>query len=100
MLKKVEITNFKNFNEKFTFDLSDTNNFEFNKECIKDGIVRKALIYGQNGCGKSNLALAMFDMISHLTDKSFNKNKYNNYLNANNDDKIKPVLNLLLYLII
>ena len=45
MLKKIEITNFKNFNKKFTFDLSDTNNFEFNKECIHNGIVNTGIIY-------------------------------------------------------
>jgi AAA15 family ATPase/GTPase len=82
LLKKVEITNFKNFNEKFTFDLSKTNNFEFNKECIQNGIVNTGIIYGQNGCGKSNLGLAIFDLISHLTDKGFIKEKYFNYLNA------------------
>ncbi|CAA6806075.1 MAG: ATP-binding protein, partial [uncultured Sulfurovum sp.] len=82
MLKKVEITNFKNFNETFTFDLSDTKNFEFNQEAVKDGIVTKALVYGQNGCGKSNLGLAIFDMVSHLTDNQISKDKYLNYLNA------------------
>lgn len=84
MLKKVEITNFKNFNEKFTFDLSDTNNFEFNKECIQNGIVNTGVIYGHNGCGKSNLGFAIFDLVSHLTDKRFEPIKYTNYLNANN----------------
>jgi len=86
MLSKVEITNFKNFNEKFIFDLSDTKNFEFNQESVKNGIVNKALIYGQNGCGKSNLGLAIFDMVSHLTDKFFMKKKYNYYLNGNNNE--------------
>ena len=85
MLKKVEITNFKNFNEKFTFDLNNVGDFEFNKECIKKGIVNTAIIYGQNGCGKSNLGLAIFDMVSHLTDRTFDKNRYNNYLNADSD---------------
>ena len=87
MLKKVEMTNFKNFNEKFTFDLSDINNFEFNKECIQNGIVNTGLIYGHNGCGKSNLGLAIFDLVSHLTDKEVPPKKYNNYLNANNSNE-------------
>jgi len=84
MLKKIEITNFKNFNEKFTFDLSNTNGFTFNKEAIKNGIVNTGIVYGHNGCGKSNLGLAIFDLISHLTDKKFVSAKYNNYLNADN----------------
>jgi AAA15 family ATPase/GTPase len=82
MLTKVKITNFKNFNEIFTFDLSDTKNFEFNRESVRNGIINKALIYGQNGCGKSNLGFAIFDMVSHLTDNFFMKSKYENYLNA------------------
>jgi len=85
MLKKVEVTNFKNFNEKFTFDLSDTSNFDFNQESIKNGIVNTGIIYGQNGCGKSNLGFAIFDMVSHLTDKHFMEKEYNNYLNANSN---------------
>jgi len=84
MLKKIEITNFKNFNEKFIFDLSNVNGFTFNKEAIKNGIVNTGIIYGHNGCGKSNLGLAIFDLISHLTDKKFVHAKYNNYLNADN----------------
>ena len=87
MLKKVEITNFKNFNEKFTFDLSDTNNFEFNKECIQNGIANTGIIYGHNGCGKSNLGLAIFDLIHHLTEKRKREVKYDNYLNANSSEK-------------
>lgn len=87
MLRKIEITNFKSFNEKFTFDLSKVNSFEFNKECIRDGIVNKALIYGHNGCGKSNLGFVIFDLISHLTDREFVSDYYNNYLNANSSEK-------------
>jgi AAA15 family ATPase/GTPase len=86
MLTKIEITNFKNFNETFTFDLSDTKNFAFNQESVKNGIVNKALIYGQNGCGKSNLGLAIFDMVSRLTDNFFMKRKYENYLNADSSE--------------
>lgn len=83
MLKKIEITNFKNFNKKFTFDLSNTNGFNFNKDAIKNGIVNTGIIYGHNGCGKSNLGLAILDLVYHLTDKEFINTKYINYLNAN-----------------
>jgi len=84
MLTKIEITNFKSFNEKFTFDLSNTNEFKFNEECIQNGIVNTGIIYGQNGCGKSNLGFALFDLISHLTDRTTEEVFYKNYLNANN----------------
>jgi AAA15 family ATPase/GTPase len=84
MLSKIEIENFKCFNKNFIFDLSKTNSFNFNKECVKNGTVNKALIYGYNSVGKSNLALAIFDIVSHISDKKFALEKYNNYLNADN----------------
>jgi len=87
MLSQIEISNFKSFNENFIFNLNDTSSFAFNQECIKNSIVNKAVIYGQNGSGKSNLGFAIFDMISHLTDKKIAPSYYNNYLNANNTDK-------------
>jgi len=87
MLTKFSVSNFKGFNTEYIFDLQDTNGYEFNKECIKDGIVNNAIIYGHNGVGKSNLGLAIFDIISHLTDKSKNDYEYSTYLNAlNNTD--------------
>jgi len=84
MLKRIEIVNFKSFDERFIFDLSNTNDFKFNQECIKSNIVNTGIIYGQNGCGKSNLGFALFDLISHLTDRATEEVFYKNYLNANN----------------
>ena len=87
MLKRFEVQNFKNFKDKFVFDLSETKNYEFNPECVQNGLVSKALIYGVNGCGKSNLGLAIFDLTSHLTDKQLNSQLYENYLNADSTEK-------------
>jgi AAA15 family ATPase/GTPase len=88
VLAKIEITNFKSFNDNFIFDLSETSSFNFNPECIKNKIVNKAIIYGQNGCGKSNLGFAIFDLISHLTDKETEPTYYKNYLNADSNEKV------------
>ena len=82
MLKKFRVSNFKCFEKDFLLDLSETNGYTFNADCIKNGIVNCALIYGHNGMGKSNLGLAIFDIIEHLTDKKRNESKYQNYLNA------------------
>ena len=82
MLKRFEVSNFKNFQNNYQFDLSETNSYEFNSDCVKNGIVNKSLVYGYNGVGKSNLGFAIFDFISHLTDKYQNKDNYTNYLNA------------------
>jgi len=79
MIKKFWVKNFKNFKSKITLDLSKTNNYEFNKEAIRNGIVNTALIYGENGSGKSNLSLALLDVILHLTDRNKNKEEYNYY---------------------
>lgn len=89
MLKRFEVENFRNFKEKFVFDLSKTKNYEFNQKCTKNGLVQKAIVYGENGCGKSNLGLAIFDIIGNLTDKNKGENLYgSNYLNANGDSDI------------
>ena len=82
MLKKFKVSNFKSFEKDFVLDFQNTKGYEFNTECIKDGIVNNAIIYGRNGAGKTNLGLAIFDIIEHITDKNKEASKYNNYLNA------------------
>lgn len=82
MLTRFEVTNFKSFKEKFVFDFTNTNDYQFNLECVKNAAVNKAIIYGANGSGKSNLGLAIFDIV-RLTDKNFDTKLYKNYLNAN-----------------
>jgi len=87
MLTSFSVKNFKNFKNEFVFDLTDVKNYEFNDECIQNGVVNKAIIYGHNGVGKSNLALAIFDIILHLTDKYRNPQLYRNYLNVENESE-------------
>ena len=82
MLRKFRVSNFKSFESDFELDLTGVNGYAFNKDAIKNGIANNAIIYGHNGVGKSNLALAIFDIIEHLTDKQRNEAAYKNYLNA------------------
>jgi len=84
MLSKFKVSNFKSFNRDFSFDLTETNGYNFNPECVKNGIVNTALVYGHNGVGKSNLGLAIFDIIEHLTDSNKSESEYSVYLNAYN----------------
>jgi AAA15 family ATPase/GTPase len=77
MLTRFEVKNFKNFKDNFVLDFTKTKNYNFNPECVKDGVVNKAIIYGPNGIGKSNLGFAIFDIVSHLTDKNRNLEFYN-----------------------
>ena len=69
MLKRFEVKNFKGFKDKLVFDLSATREYAFNTEFICNNIVNKALVYGKNGTGKSNLGQAIFDITWHLTEK-------------------------------
>lgn len=87
MLTKFSVSNFKGFNTELIFDLKDTNGYAFNNESIKNGVVKNALVYGPNGVGKSNLGLAVFDIIGHLTDKESNEVSYSFFLNALSDSK-------------
>lgn len=84
MIYRFEVEGFKGFSEKLTLDLTHKKNYEFNQDCIFNGVVKKGMIYGRNGIGKSNLGLALFDIVGHLTDFNINKNMYSNYINAVN----------------
>ncbi len=81
MLRKFRVSNFKSFGENFELDFTKPKGYEFNQECVKNGCINNAIIYGKNGVGKSNLALAIFDILTHLTDRSLNPSLYSNYLN-------------------
>jgi len=85
MLRKFRVINFKGFEGPFELDLSNPNQYAFNQSSVVSGTINHALIYGKNGVGKSNLALAMFDIIEHLTDYNKNELDYTNYLNARSD---------------
>ena len=87
MLKRFEVENFKGFKDRLIFDLS-AREYEFNSKLVVNGIVNKGIIYGKNGIGKSNLGIALFDIVSHLTDKERMPIQYlTNYLNL---DSTKP----------
>ena len=84
LLQKFCVENFKCFSKKIEFNLGKTGNYEFNIHAVRNSIVNKGIIYGFNGSGKSNLGLALFDIISHLTDKQNARDAYTPYLNLNN----------------
>ena len=84
MLKRFEVSNFKGFKDKIVLDLSDHKDYEFNSQFIKNDLINKALIYGKNGSGKSNLGYAIFDITYHLTDK-MKVSLNNSYINGDSD---------------
>lgn len=87
MLVRFKVKNFKNFSEELDFNLERTNNYEFSENAVKDGSIKCAMIYGINGSGKSNLGMAMFDIIGHLTDKKKGNTLYEPYRNLSGKSK-------------
>lgn len=67
MLQKFKVKGFKNFASQIEFDLT-AGNYSFNDSIVKNNILTTAVIYGDNASGKSNLGLAIMDIITHLTD--------------------------------
>lgn len=68
MIRLFETRNFKGFKDKLSFDFT-AHDYSYNSSLVRNGIVNKALVYGKNGTGKTNLTIALFDIILHLTDK-------------------------------
>lgn len=86
MLLEFRVDYFKNFMQGLSFKLGDNSKddsakYDYNQNVITDGIVNTAIIYGINGSGKTNLGLALFDIVSHLTDKMKEVNLYVPYKN-------------------
>ena len=83
MIKRFSVRGFKGFHGLCTVDFSKTRDYDFNKHLLKNGLVNKALLYGKNGSGKSNLGFAMMDIATHMTD---NQRSPVNYLYSLNGD--------------
>ncbi|NQY36445.1 MAG: ATP-binding protein [Alteromonadaceae bacterium] len=88
MLASFKVTNFKNFKNEFVLDLTKTKNYEFSRDSIHTKVASNTMIYGVNGCGKSNLTLAVFDIKNHLTDQKTPDKYQENYLNAESESDL------------
>ena len=85
LLKKFAVKNYKNFKEEFVLDLGDVRDYKFNKDSIKNNVVKTGIIYGKNSVGKTNFGYAMFDIVYHLTDKMRPPEIIQFYTNADSD---------------
>lgn len=68
MLLRFSVKNFRCFGDEITFRFDKASDYQFQEDLAEDGIVKKAIVYGDNGSGKSNLCKAMADIVSVLTD--------------------------------
>lgn len=84
MLINFAVTNYRGFAKRIELDLSKPSNYAFNPFAIRDGIVKNGIIYGPNGSGKSNFALALFDIVNHLSQKWKKPDYYSNFVYAGN----------------
>lgn len=88
MLEKFSVKNYKNFKNEISIDFTEKHDYKFNENCIKDGVLNKIIIFGDNGVGKSNFGYALFDIVGTLTDKNTMPFQANDFLNADSDSKV------------
>lgn len=87
MLKKFAVEKFKGFQNKLTLDL-EADNYDFNPKVIENSCLSKGIIYGVNSSGKSNLGLALFDIITHLAERQKLMLSNDLYLNMSNSNSV------------
>lgn len=87
MLKKFEVTNYKNFKNTLVVDFGKVGGYQFSLDCIADKTIKKMFIYGRNSTGKTNLGYAICDITSCLEDSPFNRTLDAFFLNADSDEK-------------
>ncbi len=92
MLKRFSVEGVRTFRSKTTLDLADTRDYEFNEDCIREGIVHNALIIGRNASGKTNFGKALMDARSNFRtlgiDGEFAPFEDSLYLNADSTDPL------------
>ena len=88
MLKLFEVSGFKNFLSPIRIDFSDVKNYQFNANCICNNLLQKLIVYGKNASGKSNLGLALFDIVSHMTTNNVIPGLYSFYLNSESNSNL------------
>jgi AAA15 family ATPase/GTPase len=88
MLTRFAVTNYRGFDKRIELDLSTPKDYQFNTYAIKDGVIKNAIIYGPNGCGKTNMSLAIFDIVNHLSQKWKKATYYDNFVYSGSSSKV------------
>lgn len=87
MLKRFEVTNYKNFKDKIVIDLSKVGGYQFNQDCITDNVIGKMLVYGRNATGKTNLGVALMDIADVIVGQRISYGRAGAFLNADSEEK-------------
>lgn len=87
MLKKFQVENYRGFKNTLLWDLSDTRDYGFRKNLIDNKIVKKSVVFGKNGSGKSSLCTAVVDITAHLLDAEKDDVSQHLYTYVGNEDK-------------
>jgi hypothetical protein len=87
MLKRFTVKGYKNFRNDVTIFFDDVRVYQFNTDCVKNGLINTSLIYGKNAVGKTNLGAAILDVKSNLIrrEEQFAGKRGSDFLNADMD---------------
>lgn len=87
MLKKFQVENYRGFKNTLLWDLSDTRDYGFRKKLVDNKIVKKSVVFGRNGSGKSSLCTAVVDITAHLLDAEKDDVSQHLYTYVGNEDR-------------
>ncbi len=82
MLQQFEVNNYRGFSQPLVWNLAHTGDYSFHENLICDGIVKNGIVFGRNGSGKSNLGLALFDIVNHISQRRKLPYYYDNFVYA------------------
>lgn len=87
MLKKFQVSNYRNFRDTITIDFGKTGGYHFNQDCVTNQMISKMIIYGRNATGKTNLGEALFDIRKNLLGFIAGGSDKGIFLNADSDEQ-------------
>lgn len=91
-LAKFTVRGYRNFAAPVSVDFTLIHDYDFNPECVEDGVITKFGVFGPNGSGKTNLGHAMFNIVARLTHKSTGVLRTRTDLFLNLDDETEEAV--------
>ncbi|MCE7554233.1 AAA family ATPase [Aliivibrio fischeri] len=89
MITSFSVKNFRCFNEWTNFDFTSDKKYEFNENAVSNEVIQHAMLYGENGEGKTNIGCALLEIISHVSQKKVKYPTYeNSYLNSQSESDL------------